>query len=105
MLLSFTSIDQQANFRECSWWLTTPEAVFDALSAVATKGNQILSAVLIDEGQRTILPVDAFDGAFFSAPLKELENEWQQILSVPVNRQSARSEYWEKGEKKIGKFS
>ncbi|AUD02009.1 hypothetical protein [Spirosoma pollinicola] len=100
MLLSFTSIDQHANFRECSWWLTTPEAAFDALSAVAAKGNQILSALLIDEDQRTILPVDAFDGDIFSAPLKELEQEWQQILSVPVNRQPARNEYWEKVEKK-----
>ncbi len=100
MLLTFRSIDQNANFRECSWWLTTPEAAFDALSTIVAKGNQILSAELIDEGQLTVLSVDAFDGDIFSAPIKELENEWKQILSTSVNHQAVYTEYVPRATKK-----
>jgi hypothetical protein len=85
MLLSFLSIDKQANFRECSWWFNTIEAAFDALNAVCAKGNYIIRAELTENDKRTILPADAFDGGSVSASIMELESEWQQILSQPIN--------------------
>lgn len=94
MLLYFTSIDKQANFRECSWWFNTLEAAFDALNAVSAKGNHIIRAELIDEEKRTALPVDAFDGDSVSMSIKSLENEWQQILNHPVDARSAHKEHW-----------
>ncbi|GAB2561696.1 hypothetical protein [Spirosoma aerophilum] len=93
MLLSFTSVDEQANIRECAWWFNTIEAAFEALNAVFAKGNHIIQAALIDDEKRTALPVDAFDGDSVSAPMQELENEWQQLLGQPLKPQSVNREF------------
>ncbi|SOD82260.1 hypothetical protein [Spirosoma fluviale] len=87
MLLLFTTQDQNASQRNFSWWFATIETALDALSSVASRGNQLIKAEIIDEDHRISLPVDAFDGSFFSPVINELESEWQFLLSEPVRRQ------------------
>lgn len=86
MLLLFTTEDKNATQRNFSWWFTTMETAFDALSTIALRGNQLIKAELIDGDHRIMLPVAAFDGSFLSPVINELEMEWQLLLSEPVRR-------------------
>ncbi len=85
MQLIFTSIDTNYQLREYCWWFTNLETICDVLNSVVAKGSQLIKAELIDQGHRTYLPVDAFDGNLWSGQIKELEQEWQQILSTPAH--------------------
>jgi hypothetical protein len=85
MLLFLTTIDRESQFRDFRCWLTSLENVFDFLSYISSTGETIIQAEIVDNDQRIQLPPQAFDGAPFSASILQLESEWQQILSEPVN--------------------
>ncbi|GAB3012940.1 hypothetical protein [Spirosoma pulveris] len=86
MLLLFTTQDQNASQRNFSWWFATIETALDALSSIASRGDQLMKAEIIDEDHRISLPVEAFDGRFLSPVINELESEWQYLLNEPVRR-------------------
>ncbi|AKD56617.1 hypothetical protein [Spirosoma radiotolerans] len=86
MLLAFTAIDEYGHSRDFSWWFTSLEFALDVMSSLSAKGKQIVKAELIDNDRSIQLPVDGFDGKLFSTPIKQLENEWQQLLKAPVSQ-------------------
>lgn len=58
------------------------EGHVDTLNGAVAVGYQLLSAYLIDEeGRRTDLPAEVFDGQPMSACLRELEVEYQMLLN------------------------
>ena len=85
MQLIFTSLDPNYRLREYSWWFTNLETICDVLNSVVAKGSQLIRAELVDQGHCTQLPVNAFDGNACSGEIKQLEQEWQQALSVPAS--------------------
>jgi hypothetical protein len=84
MILFYTSQDILGNEKKYSWWFSTMEFALDVLSALVVSGRIITSAELIDNNNRISLPLDAFDGHCLSAPLKDLEIQWQQLLGEAV---------------------
>ena len=57
---------------------------FDLLTAVAVLGHTLVNARLLEERSWTRLPPEAFDRDPVSPVIKELEKEWQHILSKPL---------------------
>lgn len=63
---------------------TDLEDAFELVSQLKAKNQQIQQAYIIDKGQRIELPLEAFDGAPFAAPIQNLQREWEAILSTPL---------------------
>ncbi|QDK79343.1 hypothetical protein EXU85_12315 [Spirosoma sp. KCTC 42546] len=59
------------------------EVGLDFLNLVKAQGDIILSAHLVDENGVLELPLDIVDGESFSAPIQELEREWEELLREP----------------------
>ncbi|GAB2552606.1 hypothetical protein [Spirosoma aerophilum] len=87
MHLIFSAIDTQAQFRNFSWWFTNLETIYDVLNSVVARGSQLVKIEIVENDQRTALPVEAFDGTFSSEAIYKLEQEWQQLLSTSVHVQ------------------
>ncbi|GAB3787682.1 hypothetical protein GCM10028818_52940 [Spirosoma horti] len=81
MLLILTIWDSDNQHRLFSGWFTDLAVACDVASLVVLEGGQLIKVELIDNHQRTSLPVAAFDGTFFSRPLRQLEYQWQQLLA------------------------
>ncbi|WP_461128476.1 hypothetical protein [Spirosoma aerophilum] len=60
------------------------EYALDVLSNLTVSGRCILSAQLIDNNNCIQLPLEAFDGYCMSGSIRELEMQWQFLLSEPV---------------------
>lgn len=84
MILSFTALNKQGQFRSFSCHISKLEVALDALSTIHSQGDALITAELVDEGNRMELPVDAFDGELLSNPIRQLEEQWQAVLSEPV---------------------
>ena len=94
MMLSIRTIDTNNEYRDFHWWFDRIETTFDVLNTISSRGDQILKAEIIDNDQRTVLPAEAFDGigGRCSDAIQELEREWQEILSQPVDLRSVINE-------------
>lgn len=84
MMLYLTSIDHKSQDREFYCQLDTLEVAFDFLSDIVAKGSTLSQAYILDDGQRTDLPIAVFDGEPFLAAMQELEKDWQSLLTVPA---------------------
>lgn len=84
MILFLTCIDKETAFRDFFCTINNLEMGFDVLSSLSSSGEQIIKAEIIDKDERLQLPPEAFDGALFSAPIQELQSEWNAILSQPA---------------------
>ncbi|AKD55411.1 hypothetical protein [Spirosoma radiotolerans] len=84
MILFITTKDSKNQLRSFSCWLTKLEIAFDVLSLISA-GEQLVNVELIDNNKRIQLPAHVFKGAPFSTSILQLEQEWQLILSEPVN--------------------
>lgn len=80
MLLIMTIRDSTNRHRVFSGWFTDLAVACDVASLVFLEGGQLIKVELIDHHQRTPLPVAAFDGTFFSRPLRQLELQWRKLL-------------------------
>lgn len=86
MVLLFTVIDREDRLKSFSWWFGSFEYALDVLSAVHQKGNRILKAEVVENHNRTQLPIDAFDGIMISNTMQALESQWQALLCAPVSQ-------------------
>ncbi|WP_144035996.1 hypothetical protein [Spirosoma fluviale] len=64
------------------------EYSLDVLSSLCSSNKHVSKAELIDNGQHTSLPVDAFDGQTISTPFQQLESQWQELLLSPATGNS-----------------
>ncbi|UFH54181.1 hypothetical protein [Spirosoma sp. KNUC1025] len=94
MILSFSALDDSSCPQDFSCELPELEDALDVLTMVAYQGNTILYAYILDEGKRTELPCDVFDGKPLSASLKRLEKQWQAVLKKPVRSSMLVSRRW-----------
>lgn len=83
MILFLTALDEKANWREFTCDLGSLENKFDFLSKIVARGTTLLTAYILDDNQRTDLPLAAFDGIPLSTGISALQEEWQAILSQP----------------------
>ncbi|GAB3797340.1 hypothetical protein GCM10028819_16340 [Spirosoma humi] len=84
MVLFLTARDQNAQIRKFSCQLNKLEVAFEFLSDIVAKGSTLLQAYVMDEGDRTELPLAIFNGEPFIETMQELEKEWQTLLSEPA---------------------
>ncbi|MFC5410703.1 hypothetical protein ACFPMF_15375 [Larkinella bovis] len=57
------------------------EEHFEVLNSFVAAGYRLEEAYVVDEGKRIDLPLEAFDGQPMSASLRELQEQYQQVLS------------------------
>jgi len=69
------------------------EVVLEQLNYLIQNGENVIQAYVVDQQQRLELPLEAFDGQPFLAPLQELEQQWQFILSGPQSADSVQKRY------------
>ncbi|GAB3504378.1 hypothetical protein GCM10027341_34570 [Spirosoma knui] len=65
---------------------------FELLTSIVGKGDVLITATLVEEGEATELPTEVFDGQSFLEPIQQLEMQWQAILSPPIDPVIDRSE-------------
>ncbi|AUD06068.1 hypothetical protein [Spirosoma pollinicola] len=58
---------------------------FDLLSKLADKGHILVKARLFEESSWTQLPLEAFDEHPVLPAIRQLEEDWQRILTKPFN--------------------
>lgn len=84
MMLFLTALDAEANPRDFSYGgHRALEDNLDFLTTLVTQGHTLLSAYIIEDNNRTDLPLAAFDGVPISAGIHALQLEWERILSRP----------------------
>ncbi|GAB3687424.1 hypothetical protein GCM10027592_00940 [Spirosoma flavus] len=84
MLLSFTALDEKAQWREFACDMIGLDDVFDFLSVIAAEGHIIVQASIHEDGIRTELPGEAFDGKSVTIPIRQLEKQWKKALKNPL---------------------
>ena len=84
MILSFTAIDKNDQFRDFFCQLADLGLAFDLLSRITLLGDTLVKAQVMDEGNRLELPVEAFDGKPFLESMQYLEMQWQDALNEPA---------------------
>ena len=87
MVIVITARNTHAEIQNFVCQLNNLEIGLDVVSLIAGRGNQLLEAVLIDQGTTMPLPLEVFDGQSFSEPIQQLEREWQLILSEKFNHE------------------
>ena len=86
IMVFLTACDKQGNVNQFACGLDSVEAVFDFLDEVVSQGDTLLTAYMLDQlerNKRMDLPLEAFDGIPSSIAIKELQEEWQAILTDP----------------------
>ncbi|GAB4039093.1 hypothetical protein [Spirosoma gilvum] len=85
MMLHLKAINKQQELRQFSCMLPELESGFELLNHIVASGDILISADLIEEGNRpTVLPVEVFDGISFLPILKQLEQDWTTSLAAPL---------------------
>ena len=87
-----TALDPTGQTRQFSLFADL-EMVLDQLTYLMGKGENVVNACVVDGNQRLELPLEAFDGQPFSAPMQELKQQWEFILSGPVSAPSIQRRY------------
>ncbi|CAN5203210.1 hypothetical protein BH09BAC4_BH09BAC4_46800 [soil metagenome] len=83
VLLLLSIVDSSDKVRHFQTY-TDLEDAFELVSQLKATNQQIQQAYIIDKGQRIELPLEAFDGGPFAAPIQNLQREWEAILSTPL---------------------
>ncbi|SFB88692.1 hypothetical protein SAMN05216167_10117 [Spirosoma endophyticum] len=83
VLLLLSIVDTPDQVRHFQTY-TELEDAFELVSQLKATNHQIQQAYIIDKGQRIELPLEAFDGGPFAAPIQKLQREWEAILSTPL---------------------
>ncbi|GAB3551588.1 hypothetical protein [Spirosoma fluminis] len=92
MILTLLTINQESQFQSFVCSLDTVEKGFELLTSIVSKGDVLITATLIEEGEATELPTEVFDGQPFLEPIQQLEMQWQAILNPPIDPVIDRSE-------------
>ncbi|MBD2753395.1 hypothetical protein [Spirosoma validum] len=94
MTLSFTAIGENAVQHDFSCDLSSLEDALDILNIIVFQGHTLLLAHIVDEGKRTELPPEVFDGQPLSAVMKKLEKQWRAVLKKPVRSSAPFHKQW-----------
>lgn len=85
VVLVLTGVDSQGECREFLCQLPDIDSGFDVLSRLATNGHILVNARLLEESSWTQLPIEAFDEHPVLPIIRQLEEDWQLILTKPLD--------------------
>lgn len=81
LLLIFTGYSPKDEFQLCQLSVKSVDVCFESLTNLTNEGWLLISAVILDNGLITVLPVAAFDGQPIEPGLSELQSEWETLLN------------------------
>ncbi|SOD83280.1 hypothetical protein [Spirosoma fluviale] len=84
IIICFKYFDSLGDLQECSYGGPNLESGLDMLTELMNHGWKLIDVRIIGTNKNLIsLPLNAFDGNYFSGPLDKLRQEWEDIL-LPV---------------------
>ncbi|ADB38617.1 hypothetical protein [Spirosoma linguale] len=84
-MICFKYSDSSGDVQECSYGGPNLESGLDMLTELINHGWKLTDIRIIGANKNLInLPLNAFDGNYFSEPLGKLQQEWEDIL-LPVS--------------------
>jgi len=83
VLLVFTAINPQGEYREQSYGDHDVESCFDQLSELVNRGWHLVSINYfdMDSAMAIELPTAAFDGTPMKEGIRQLQSEWELIIA------------------------
>ena len=84
LTLHIKSIDSQNQIHTFNCQLYQLETALDTLSLIAVAGNVLLEVYIVEDGKRTTLSPQAFDGHDVLRPIRALQTQWEALLGQPV---------------------
>ena len=81
IMLFVKALDAENQIRDFFCQIYELETGLGALSAIAVRGNKLIDAYIIEEGNKTRLPIQAFDSQDLIVPIQQLRSEWETILA------------------------
>ena len=90
--LHIQSINRQQDYQRFHCVLNQLEEALTTLSLIAAAGNTLLEVYIVEDGQRTNLPPQAFDGQDMNRPIRALQAGWVALLSQPTLGQSLQAQ-------------
>lgn len=81
VILLLTAIDPAGERKEFVCQLPDIDSGFSVLTSIASLGHTLVKVRLLEESSWTYLPHEAFDDIPVLPIIKELEQDWQQILN------------------------
>lgn len=82
--LYFQSIDKSNQLRHFDCQFYQLETALDTLNLIAVAGNTLLDVYFLEDGKRTSLSPQAFDGSDLLKPIRSLQRQWEAILTESV---------------------
>lgn len=83
--LYIRSIDRDNQLRQFDCQFNQLETALDTLNLIAVAGSTLLDVYMLEDGKRTSLAPQAFDGSDLLKPIRSLQRQWEEILTAPVN--------------------
>lgn len=93
MMLVVNGINRGIQCPNIVFWVKDYESAFELLTQLVTNQWILQRVILTDGYKQVLLPVEAFDGQSFRAPMKALQQQWQQILSGQSTLSTALGKY------------
>lgn len=87
LTLHIQAINKQQQLQDYQCVLNQLETALNTLNLIAAAGNVLLNVYILEEGHRTNLPTQAFDGHDMNAPIRALQTAWETLLT-PTAQQS-----------------
>lgn len=84
LTLCIQAINTRQRIQEYRCVLNQFETALDTVHLIAAAGNVLLEVYILEEGHRTHLPPQAFDGTEVTQPIRVLQTVWETVLSQPV---------------------
>lgn len=82
IVLLFSSIDLRGEYRECHYLGHELESGLNILTCLVDDGWQLISVKLIVDSSLIPLPVEIFYNESLTESLKQLREEWEEVLSI-----------------------
>lgn len=89
MIFLLKTLTTDGAFRDFSYAPAKLEHGFQLLSTIVANGDVLIDVRIVEHGRETKLPPGVFDGTPFMAPIRELEQEWQTLLTEPESVDTA----------------
>ncbi len=80
MMLFIEAICQGVTCTNLTYWEKDYESAFEELTNLVAEGFILQRALLVDGRSRIELPVAVFDGQSFLKPLRQLEQQWHELI-------------------------
>lgn len=80
MILFVDGIRKGVHYENVNYWIQDYESAFELLTQLVTDHWTLEHALIVDNGECVVIPVEAFDGQPIKVHIGVLQQEWTQLL-------------------------